>query len=237
MPTTDDCDPPKEVARCDEHGFALSPEGLCVRCALEARRAGLRRRAQYAAAAAFVLLTVGVGARVAIAHAGSTPPAPVAPDERDVFPVVAGVDRATMVHEQGGNWAAPEDEDVAAASVDDAPEEPLPPAASAPPAAPDAWDLALARADAEREADRDAKAAKEKLAFAEALTVAPTAAGASRPVSRPCHPRHVPRSSAKPHVARRVPIGSAAWGDVVARIAARGDPRQAAVNDCGPCAD
>ncbi len=229
----------RDVARCKEHGFALSPEGRCVRCARFSREAGVAgtsRRATQIAAAGFVLLAAALGARAAIAHATSAD-APSLAEIRDTFPFVASVAGAAVLHEQGGNWA-PLDEEA---------EEPEPgePAEATslplPSDGPDDWDRAMARAEAERRAERAAKAANEKQALADALKVEPTAGatltGASRAPSGPCHRRPATRPSQGFHrPARRVPIDRGAWSGVLGGIAARGD-RASAASDCRPCVD
>jgi hypothetical protein len=126
----------QDLRTCGEHGFALSPEGTCVRCRSEAGAiAGRRRAASAFAAAVFATTLLGLGA----AWARHRPPLNPSP------PVSASPDV------------------VEAPVVEVAPEQTRPPVTSpASHAALDAWEKELARAEAARVAEALAKAAAEK---------------------------------------------------------------------------
>jgi len=138
----------REVETCAEHGFALNPEGECIRCLGEA--AARQRRAQrlkLASGAAVVVALLGVGG--ALARARSRPVEAPAPRSEEIALAPSAVPAVT---------------ERPFVTVPD-----RTPTSRSARGVLDEWDAELARAEATRAADLAAQAAAERQQRAEAL--------------------------------------------------------------------
>jgi hypothetical protein len=120
---------------CQEHGFALSPEGSCVRCRNEAAHAARRARiAKLVAGGAFAVTLLGFGAAYGRMQTPEPPPPVVA-----LAPVVATPPATRSDELPRSPVTSPETHVLL-----------------------DKWEAEMARADAQRAAELAAKAQAEK---------------------------------------------------------------------------
>jgi hypothetical protein len=153
----------KRVRTCAEHGFALSPEGACVRCEAEATRVRRRRAvAQLGAGGVFLLTLLGAGALRARSHRAAA-------NERVATESPGPSSSATLATNASGHPLNP----TSSSSTD---------------AVLHAWKTELARAEAERSevvaAEASAQAAAEKQRLIDAYRI-PDAGRAPAPRAPP----------------------------------------------------
>jgi hypothetical protein len=176
-----DVTPPpfRHVDTCSEHGFALDPDGRCVRCTREAvaaiRGAVWRRRLLSAVALVGVLVSVAAWGRVR-SRGGAAADSTVTGE-----PVGGGVDPAGTVAERPVTFVATVPGSLPG-TFPQAPGRGRAAAAQAPRSVLTAWDLELARAEARRSAElaaeAAARAAADRRRDEEALVAAAAAARA-----------------------------------------------------------
>ncbi len=151
----------KQVQTCAVHGFALPPDGRCVRCRNDAARAEHRSRlVRLAAGGVLALALVGSTTTWAVARGGRVAPPPRHDELSYISTDPPMRERSVATRDPSPPAAAP-----------------LPPVSPSTHAVLDAWQVELARAEAARAAEvaaeAVAQAAAEKQRIADALVVPP----------------------------------------------------------------